>query len=58
VRVCVHTYKSTPSFAGWTRSDEQWPIFSLHLTQCEDHSPSFFLQFFLPLHLMSLSNNA
>jgi hypothetical protein len=23
VRVCVHTYKSTPSFAGWTRSDEQ-----------------------------------
>ena len=52
VCVCVRTYTGIPSFPGWTRSDDQWPVFSLHLTQCDDRRPSSFLWFFLPIHPM------
>ena len=47
VCVCVRTYTGTPSFPGWTRSADQWPVFSLHLTQCQDHRPSCFSFSFL-----------
>ena len=48
VRVCARTHRGTPSFPGWTRSDDQWPVFSLHLPQCEVLSPSFFLSLAFP----------